>query len=206
MISPEDAMPGRGTRAHSVPARHAALGTSLEGPWSETAEVIYFAMGCFWGAERKFWQVPGVVTTAVGYQGGFSPNPTYEEVCTARTGHTEAVMVAYEPAEVSTYQLLKVFWENHDPTQVFRQGNDVGTQYRSAIYWTTADQERLSDATRDAYNDVLVGKGFDPISTEIRPASGLEFYFAEEHHQQYLYKIPNGYDCHADTGILLPAL
>jgi len=206
MISPDDAMPGRARRTYRVPDRHAVLGTSLEGPWSATTEVIYFGMGCFWGAERKFWKLPGVVSTAVGYQGGFSPNPSYEEVCTARTGHTEAVMVAYEPAEASTYDLLKVFWENHDPTQVFRQGNDVGTQYRSAIYWTNPEQDRLAHTTRDAYNEVLVGKGFDPISTEIRSAADLAFYYAEEHHQQYLYKVPNGYDCHAHTGILLPAL
>ncbi len=205
MVSPENAIPARPHRGYRVPDQHARLGTSLEGPWSPTTSVIYFGMGCFWGAERKFWQLPGVVSTAVGYQGGYSLNPTYEEVCTAQTGHTEAVMVAYEPDQVSTFDVLKVFWENHDPTQVFRQGNDIGTQYRSAIYWTTSEQDKLAHATRDAYNVVLLGKGFDPISTEIRPAAGAEFFYAEEHHQQYLYKVPNGYDCHAHTGIALPS-
>jgi peptide-methionine (S)-S-oxide reductase len=206
MVAPDDALAGHANPVYPVPRTHAVLATPLAGPWSDTAQVIYFGMGCFWGAERKFWKLTGVVGTAVGYQGGYSPNPTYEEVCTARTGHTEAVLVAYEPGEISTYDVLKVFWENHDPTQGYRQGNDIGTQYRSAIYWTTPEQERLAIATRDAYNDVLIGKGFDPITTDIRPASELPFYLAEAHHQQYLYKVPNGYDCHAHTGILLPPL
>jgi peptide-methionine (S)-S-oxide reductase len=150
--------------------------------------------------------VPGVYTTAVGYQGGITPNPTYEEVCTGRTGHAENVLVVYDPAQVSTYDLLKVFWENHDPTQGYRQGNDVGTQYRSALYWTTPEQAELAEATKAAYQGVLLAKGFDPITTELIPAEGLPFYYAEDYHQQYLYKVPNGYDCHAETGLALPPL
>jgi peptide-methionine (S)-S-oxide reductase len=142
LVSHEEALPGREHRPYAVPARHAVLGTPLEGPWPEGTEVLYVAMGCFWGAERVFWQVPGVVTTAVGYQGGHTPNPTYEETCTARTGHTEAVLVAYDPAKVTAEELLRLFWESHDPTQGFRQGNDVGTQYRSAVYWTTTGSVR----------------------------------------------------------------
>lgn len=206
MVTPDDALPGRSTPAFAVPRTHAVLGNSPQGPWTATTEVIYVGMGCFWGAEKKFWRLPGVVSTAAGYQGGFTPNPTYEEVCTARTGHTEAVMIAYEPSELSTYDLLKVFWENHDPTQGFAQGNDVGTQYRSAIYWTTEAQRDLIDTTCDAYNAVLSARGFDPITTEIAPADGRPFYFAEDYHQQYLNKVPHGYDCHSKTGIPLPPL
>lgn len=206
MVAPDDALPGRDHAVYQVPAANAVLGTPLRGPWSPTTEVLYFGMGCFWGAEKKFWRIPGVVTTAVGYMGGYTPNPTYEEVCTARTGHTEAVLVAYEPAEVSTYDLLKVFWENHDPTTLYSQGNDVGTQYRSAIYYSNDEQKALVEATREAYNAVLVERGFDPISTEIASAEGRPFYYAEEYHQEYLFKVPNGYDCHAHTGIDLPAL
>ena len=150
--------------------------------------------------------MPGVYTTAVGYQGGITPNPTYDEVCTGRTGHAENVLVVYDPAKVSTYDLLKVFWENHDPTQGYRQGNDVGTQYRSALYVTTPEQAELAQATKEAYEKVLVAKGFDPITTEALSAEGLPFYYAEPYHQQYLYKIPHGYDCHAETGIALPPL
>ena len=205
-MEPADALPGHENPVYRVPRLHAVLKTPLQGPWSDTTEVLYVAMGCFWGAEKKFWRLPGVVTTAAGYQGGYSPNPTYEEVCTARTGHTEAVLVAYEPSGISTYDILKVFWENHDPTQGYQQGNDVGTQYRSAAYWTNDEQRRLLEATRDAYSEVLLSKGFDPITTEIAPAEGRPFYYAEEYHQQYLYKVPHGYDCHAHTGIDLPAL
>ena len=184
------------------------LHTPLVAPWPQGMEVLYVGMGCFWGAEKKLWQVPGVYSTSVGYQGGFTPHATYEEVCSGRTGHAEMVQVVYDPAVVSTYDILKVFWENHDPTQGFRQGNDVGTQYRSAVYWTTDEQERLVRATRDAYNDVLVGKGFDPISTELAPAADMPYYYAEPYHQQYLAptKNPYGYDCHAHTGIDLPPL
>lgn len=206
MVTVDDALPGRSMPMFEVPRTHAVLGRSLQGPWTATTEVIYVGMGCFWGAEKKSWRLPGVVSTAVGYQGGFTRNPTYEEVCTAQTGHTEAVMIAYEPAELSTYDLLKVFWENHDPTQGFAQGNDVGTQYRSAIYWTNEAQRELINTTRDAYNAVLSARGFDTITTEIAPAEDRPFYIAEDYHQQYLYKVPNGYDCHVMTGIDLPAL
>ncbi len=206
MVEPDEALPGHDDYLYEVPTTHAVLGTPLRGPWSDTTEVLYVAMGCFWGSERKFWQLPGVVSTAVGYQGGFSTYPTYEETCTARTGHTETVMIAYEPSEISTYELLKVFWENHDPTQMYQQGNDVGTQYRSAIFYTTDDQRELIESTRDAYAKVLADRGFDPITTQIAPADGLPFYYAEDYHQQYLYKVPHGYDCHSSTGITLPAL
>jgi peptide-methionine (S)-S-oxide reductase len=206
MVTPADALPGRATRPFSVPATHAVLGTPLEGPFPEGLQSLYVGLGCFWGAEKRFWRVPGVYTTAVGYQGGITPNPTYEEVCTARTGHAENVLVVYDPEKVSTYDLLKVFWENHDPTQGYRQGNDVGTQYRSALYWTTPEQAEIAEATRAAYEKVLVAKGFDPITTELGSAEGLPFYYAEDYHQQYLYKVPHGYDCHAETGIALPPL
>ena len=206
MVTPEDALPGRSSRPFAVPAKHAVLGTPLEGPFPEGLQTLYVGLGCFWGAEKRFWRVPGVYTTAVGYQGGITPNPTYEEVCTARTGHAENVLVVYDPEQVSTYDLLKVFWENHDPTQGYRQGNDVGTQYRSALYWTTDEQAELAKRTKEAYESVLVAKGFDPITTEIVAAEGLPFYYAEPYHQQYLYKVPHGYDCHAETGIALPPL
>lgn len=206
MVEPDAAMPGRDSSPFPIAAKNAVLGTPLQGPWPDGTQVLYVAMGCFWGAEKKFWSLPGIVTTAVGYQGGFTPFPTYEETCTARTGHTETVLIAYDPAVISTYDLLKVFWENHDPTTLYRQGNDVGTQYRSAIYWTTPEQAEVIEATRAAYQGVLDSKGFDPISTEIAAAQDREFYYAEDYHQQYLYKVPHGYDCHASTGILLPAL
>ncbi len=206
MVTPDDALPGRATRPFAVPATHEVLGTPLEGPWPEGYEVLYVGLGCFWGAEKRFWRVPGVYTTAVGYQGGITPNPTYDEVCTARTGHAENVVVVYDPEQVSTYDLLKVFWENHDPTQGYRQGNDVGTQYRSALYVTTDEQAELAQRTKAAYEKVLVAKGFDPITTEVLSAEGLPFYYAEPYHQQYLYKVPHGYDCHAETGIALPPL
>jgi len=206
MVAPDEAMPGRDHYPYPLASSNVVLHTRLKGPWSATTEVLYVAMGCFWGAEKKFWRIPGVVSTAVGYQGGFTPYPTYDETCTARTGHTEAVMIAYEPSNVSTYDLLKVFWENHDPTTLYQQGNDVGTQYRSAIYWTTESQRDLIERTRDAYNEVLLAKGFDPITTEIAAAANLPFYLAEDYHQQYLFKNPHGYDCHANTGIELPAL
>jgi peptide-methionine (S)-S-oxide reductase len=206
MVTPDDALPGRPARPFAVPARHEVLGTPLEGPFPAGLETLYVGLGCFWGAEKRFWRVPGVYTTAVGYQGGSTPNPTYDEVCTGRTGHAENVLVVYDPAQVSTYELLRVFWENHDPTQGYRQGNDVGTQYRSALYATTAEQAELAQRTKEAYERVLVGRGFDPITTELLSADGLPFYYAEAHHQQYLYKVPHGYDCHAETGIALPPL
>jgi peptide-methionine (S)-S-oxide reductase len=205
MITPDEALPGRATPAYPVPETHTVLGTPLKGPWPEGTEVLYVAMGCFWGAERIFWQTPGVVTTAVGYQGGLTPNPTYDETCTGRTGHAETVLVAYDPAQVSVDQLLKTFWESHDPTQGFRQGNDRGTQYRSAVYWTTDAQRDAVERTRAVYQDALRAKGFGDITTELRPASEAgEFYYAEDYHQQYLYKVPNGYCGIAGTGATCP--
>ncbi len=162
-------------------------------------------MGCFWGAEKKLWAVPGVVTTAVGYMGGTTEDPNYPLVCTGSTGHAEIVLVVYEPSEVNFYDLLKVFWENHDPTQGNRQGGDIGTQYRSAVYWTTSGQEALINASKSAYEEVLLQSGLDPITTEIANADGKVFWYAEDYHQQYLIKNPNGYDCHANTGYALPA-
>jgi len=187
---------------------HAVLGSPIrevpDQPWPAGLEVIYFGMGCFWGAEEIFWRIPGVFTTAVGYQGGISPHPTYEEVCSGRTGHTEAVLVAYDPAKVSTTELLRHFWEEHDPTQGMRQGNDVGSQYRSAIYWTTEAQRALADASATTYEPVLIDRGYGAVTTEIAPAEGRPFFYAEEYHQQYLYKVPNGYRCHSQTGVPLP--
>ncbi len=205
MVSREDALRGREHRPYPVPARHAVLGTPLEGPWPEGTQVLYVAMGCFWGAERVFWQVPGVVTTAVGYQGGFTPHPTYEETCTGRTGHTEAVLVAYDPAQVTTEELLRLFWESHDPTQGFRQGNDIGSQYRSAVYWTTDEQREAYEATRAAFQPLLTRHRLGEITTDARPASEAgTFYYAEDYHQQYLYKVPNGYCGLGGTGLSCP--
>jgi peptide-methionine (S)-S-oxide reductase len=206
MVTPDGALPGRSNALLPVPAPHAVLGTSLTGPWPEGTAVIYVAMGCFWGAEELFWRLPGVVTTSVGYMGGFTPNPTYEEVCTGMTGQTETAMVAYDPAVISTYEILKAFWENHDPTQGYRQGNDRGTQYRSAIYYSSDEQRVLIERTRDAYAKVIAARGYDAITTEIAPAESSTYYLAEAYHQQYLYKVPHGYRCHANTGLALPPL
>jgi peptide-methionine (S)-S-oxide reductase len=204
-VTPEQALAGRPGRPFEVPATHAVLGTPLEGPWPEGTQVLYVAMGCFWGAEKAFWEVPGVVTTAVGYQGGYTPNPTYEETCTARTGHAETVLVAYDPARVSAEQLLQVFWEHHDPTQGNRQGNDIGTQYRSAVYWTTPEQQAAYATTRAAYQETLRQARFGDITTEGRPASEAgPFYYAEEEHQQYLHKVPWGYCPDHGTGLSCP--
>ena len=180
------------------------LGTPIAGPVPDGLAEAFFGMGCFWGAERRFWQLPGVYSTAVGYQGGTTPNPSYEETCTGMTGHTEAVRVVYDPAVVSYDDLLKVFWETHDPTQGFRQGNDVGTQYRSALYWTSEAQREAAEESRDRYQRAITAAGLGTITTELLPAP--TFYFAEEYHQQYLAKMPNGYDCHANTGCALPGL
>jgi len=205
MVTPDKALPGRGERAYPVPATHAVLGTPLEGPWPEGTQVIGLALGCFWGAERALWQLDGVVTTAAGYQGGYTPHPSYEEVCTSLTGHTEVVLVAYDPERLPTTELLRTFWELHDPTQGFRQGNDVGTQYRSAIYWTTAEQHDAALATRDAYAAALDEAGFGTVKTEIRSAEDAgQFYYAEDYHQQYLYKVPNGYCPVHSTGVACP--
>jgi peptide-methionine (S)-S-oxide reductase len=200
-----DALPGRSAMLPDILDRHDVLGTSMLGPWPSGTELLYVAMGCFWGAERIFWRLPGVVTTAAGYMGGFTPNPTYEEVCSGRTGHAEAVLIAYDPSLTSPDLLLKAFWENHDPTQGFRQGNDVGTQYRSAIYWSTPFQEAAAQASREAFQDVLKGNGFGDITTEIRSAKEVgPFYYAEGYHQQYLYKNPGGYCNHGPNGMTCP--
>lgn len=205
MVTPERALPGRATRPFPVPATHAVLGTPLEGPWSEGTLVIHLAMGCFWGAEKTFWQARGVITTAVGYQGGHTPNPTYEETCTGLTGHTETVLVAYDPARISAEQLLKIFWEHHDPTQGFRQGNDLGTQYRSAVFWTTPEQEAAYHATRAVYQRELSRRGHGEITTEGRlTAETGPFYYAEEDHQQYLHRNRNGYCPDHGTGVACP--
>ena len=200
-----DALPGREHRLFPVPTTHTVLGTPLEGPWPAGTDVVYVAMGCFWGAERIMWRLPGVVTTAVGYMGGFTPNPTYEECCTGRTGHAETVLVAYDPRAVTPEAVLKAFWENHDPTQGMRQGNDIGTAYRSAIYWTTPGQEAAARATATAFQGELTAAGFGAITTELRPASEAgTFWYAEDYHQQYLDKNPAGYCMHGPYGVSCP--
>jgi peptide-methionine (S)-S-oxide reductase len=186
-----------------VPDRHAVLGTPLKPPFPQGLETAIFGMGCFWGAERIFWQAPGVYTTAVGYAGGFTPNPTYEEVCSGRTGHTEAVLVVFDPAKTSYEEILRLFWENHDPTQGMRQGNDVGTQYRSAIYWTTDEQRPLAEASLKAYAERLRGAGYPDVTTELLAQAG-PFYYAEDYHQQYLHKNPWGYCGIGGTGVSCP--
>jgi peptide-methionine (S)-S-oxide reductase len=196
-----EALPGRDTLI-PVPERHFVNGNPLTPPFPDGIETAVFAMGCFWGAERVFWQTPGVFTTAVGYAGGFTPNPTYEEVCSGRTGHAEVVLVAFDPSVVSYASLLKVFWENHDPTQGMRQGNDVGTQYRSAIYATSADQLREAEASAETYAAALRSAGHGDVTTEIREAPA--FYYAEDYHQQYLAKNPNGYCGIEGTGVSCP--
>jgi peptide-methionine (S)-S-oxide reductase len=199
MPSPEDALPGRSEPAYTVPQTHAVLGTPIKPPFPEGIETAYFALGCFWGAERLFWNLKGVYTTAVGYQNGTTPNPTYDEVCSGQTGHAEAVLVAFDPNEISYADLLKVFFEEHDPTQGMRQGNDVGTQYRSGIYTTGDAQVATAEMARAAYDESLKAAGHEPITTEIEPAG--PFYYAEEYHQQYLHKVPNGYCGLAGTGV-----
>ncbi len=203
MVDASDAHPGRPTPGFSIPARHEVLGTPLQGPFSANLETAIFGLGCFWGAEQIFWQLPGVYTTSVGYAGGFSPNPTYEEVCSGRTGHTEVVQVVFDPAQISYDDLLRVFWESHDPTQGMRQGNDRGTQYRSAIYTTSESQLQAAEASRAMYDAELRKAGFGAVTTEIAPAG--PYYFAEGYHQQYLHKVPNGYCPHTSTGVACPA-
>ena len=203
MVGSEQALRGRDHRVFDVPAEHAVLGTRLEPPFPDGLEQAVFGMGCFWGAERKFWETEGVYTTAVGYAGGFTPNPTYREVCSGRTGHTEAVLVVFDPARTSYEQMLRIFWENHDPTQGMRQGNDVGTQYRSAVYTFSEAQQKQAEASRDAYQHELDAAGYGPITTEIREAPA--FYYAEDYHQQYLHKVPNGYCGLGGTGVSCPA-
>jgi peptide-methionine (S)-S-oxide reductase len=194
----EEALPGREARL-PVAARHAVNGTPLEGPFPAGLEQAMFAMGCFWGAERKFWQESGVYTTAVGYAGGYTRNPTYEEVCSGRTGHAEVVLVVFDPKKVSYDGLLRRFWENHDPTQGMRQGNDVGTQYRSGIYVYSDDQRRAAERSKEKYEADLRQRGYRPITTEIRDAP--PFYYAEDYHQQYLAKNPGGYCGIGGTGV-----
>jgi peptide-methionine (S)-S-oxide reductase len=201
MPSPGDALPGR-EQAMPVPSRHFVLGTPLVPPFPTGTHLALFGMGCFWGAEKQFWTVPGVHTTAVGYAAGFTPNPTYPEVCTGRTGHNEVVRVVFDPARVGYEQLLRIFWEGHDPTQGMRQGNDVGTQYRSGIYVYDAAQRSAAESSRAAYQEALATAHLGQISTEILEAP--EFYYAEEYHQQYLAKNPEGYCGHGGTGVSCP--
>ncbi|WP_116116277.1 peptide-methionine (S)-S-oxide reductase MsrA [Austwickia chelonae] len=218
MVDPTTALAGRAEPLPGLPERHAVTGTSLHGPWTcpdgRDSETLYLAFGCFWGAERIMWSQPGVISTAAGYMGGYTPHPTYEEVCTGRTGHTETVLVVYDPTSTSPEQLLKVFWENHDPTQGMRQGNDVGTQYRSAVYWTTPEQETAARATSASFAAVLHDAGVGrPITTELLPSGGDRredaatagpFHFAESYHQQYLHKNPGGYCQHGPNGLTCP--
>ena len=203
MITADEVLPGRSAPLR-VPDRHEVLGAPLAPPYPAGSEVAEFALGCFWGAERKFWQVSGVITTAVGYEGGFTPNPAYEEVCSGRTGHAEAVRVVFDPAKVSYRDLLKVFWESHNPTQGMRQGNDVGTQYRSAIFYHSDEQRAAAEESRVAFQKKLSEAGYGEITTEIVPATA--FYFAEDYHQQYLSsnKNPNGYCGLGGTGVSCP--
>jgi peptide-methionine (S)-S-oxide reductase len=196
--SPADALPGRPTPLPTA-ERHVINGQPLKGPYPEGAEIADFALGCFWGEEKLFWEQPGVIVTAVGYQGGITPNPTYEEVCTGKTGHAEAVRVVYDPSVISYEQLLKLFWEAHDPTQGMRQGNDVGTQYRSAIFTHTDAQRAAAEASRDMFQAELTKAGYGQITTEI--ADAPPFYFAEDYHQQYLVRVPNGYCPNHATGV-----
>ena len=201
LVGPDAALAGR-DETMPVPARHEVLGTPIVPPFPVGLEQVVVGMGCFWGAERIFWQLPGVYTTAVGYAGGYTRNPTYQEVCSARTGHTEVVLVVFDPAKVSFDEILRAFWEGHDPTQGMRQGNDVGTQYRSALYWTSDAQRAAAEASRDAYAARLASAGYGPITTELAQAG--EFYYAEAYHQQYLAKNPNGYCGIGGTGVACP--
>jgi peptide-methionine (S)-S-oxide reductase len=201
MIDPVRALPGRDTEI-PVPDKHFVLGTPLKPPFPDGFQSAVFGMGCFWGAERKFWEADGVYTTAVGYAGGYTPNPTYEEVCSGSTGHNEVVLVVWDPAKTSYDEMLRIFWENHDPTQGMRQGNDVGTQYRSAIYLTDPSQAEAAEKSLRMYNDKLAQAGYPEITTEIK--SEQPFYYAEDYHQQYLAKVPNGYCGLGGTGVSCP--
>jgi peptide-methionine (S)-S-oxide reductase len=201
MVDPDRALPGR-DRPMPLPARHAALGNPIGAPFPDGMQQAVFGLGCFWGAERLFWQAPGVYTTAVGYAGGYTPNPTYEEVCSGSTGHTEAVLVVFDPKQTSYDELLRLFWEGHDPTQGMRQGNDFGTQYRSAIYWQDDAQREAAERSRDLFAERLAEQGHGTISTEIAKAG--PFYYAEDDHQQYLQKNPRGYCGLGGTGVTCP--
>jgi peptide-methionine (S)-S-oxide reductase len=201
MIDPDRALPGRDTPIH-VPERHEVLGTPLQPPFPEQMEQLVVGLGCFWGAERLFWELDGVYTTAVGYAGGYTPNATYEEVCSGSTGHTEAVLVVFDPAKIALDEILRTFWEGHDPTQGMRQGNDVGTQYRSSIFYGSEEQRAAIEASRERYQASLNAAGLGEITTEIAPAG--PFYYAEAYHQQYLAKNPNGYCGLGGTGVACP--
>jgi peptide-methionine (S)-S-oxide reductase len=201
MVAPQDALPGR-EEAMAVPERHYVLGTPIAPPFPEGLERAVFGMGCFWGAERFFWQAPGVYTTAVGYAGGYTPNPSYEETCSGMTGHAEVVLAVFDPQKTSYDEMLRLFWENHDPTQGMRQGNDVGTQYRSTIYWEDEAQREAAKRSRELFQRELSGAGNGPITTEIAEAG--PFYYAEAYHQQYLAKNPNGYCGLGGTGVSCP--
>jgi len=200
-VSPADALPGRDAEM-PLSDKHAVLGAPLRPPFPEQMQQAVVGMGCFWGAERVFWQAPGVYTTAVGYAGGFTPNATYEEVCSGRTGHTEAVLVVFDPAKTSYQEILRLFWENHDPTQGMRQGNDVGTQYRSATYWFGEEQRTAAESSRDMFAERLRQAGYGPITSELAEAG--PFYYAEDYHQQYLHKNPWGYCGLGGTGVSCP--
>ena len=201
MVAQDAALPGR-DMAMPVPEKHFVLGTNMQAPWPDTMQAIIVGMGCFWGAERKFWQAEGVYSTQVGYAAGFTPNPGYEEVCSGQTGHNEVVQVVFDPQQISLETILQIFWENHDPTQGMRQGNDVGTQYRSGIYCLSAAQKAAAEASRDMYQQKLAAAGYGPITTEIIDAPA--FYYAEDYHQQYLGKNPNGYCGMGGTGVACP--
>ncbi|HEY7132094.1 MAG TPA: peptide-methionine (S)-S-oxide reductase MsrA [Candidatus Limnocylindrales bacterium] len=203
MPTASEALPGRATPIMQ-PGTHTILGTPIAGPYPEGFQIAEFALGCFWGEEKTFWEQPGVWTTAVGYEGGFTPNPTYEESCTGRTGHAETVRVVFDPSKTSYDKLLKVFWESHDPTQTMRQGNDVGTEYRSAIFVHDDEQRRIAEMSRDAYQQQLTAAGYGAIATEIVGPPAPPFYFAEDYHQQYLDKNPYGYCPNHATGVKLP--
>jgi peptide-methionine (S)-S-oxide reductase len=201
MVTPDEALPGRAERM-PLPDAHLALGNPLGPPWPDGHETLVVAMGCFWGAERVFWNMPGVWTTAVGYAGGYTPNPTYEEVCSGRTGHAEAVLVVFDPTVLPLADALAAFWESHDPTQGMRQGNDVGTQYRSGLWWTNDAQQPMVERSVAVYTEQLVAAGYREPTTEVGPAP--EFYWAEPYHQQYLVSHPNGYCGLGDTGVSCP--
>jgi peptide-methionine (S)-S-oxide reductase len=202
MVTAEDALPGHDVEALPMPLRHEVLGTPIKPPFPDGLQRAVFGMGCFWGAERMFWKAPGVYTTAAGYAGGFTRNPTYEEVCSARTGHTEVILAVFDPETTSYEEMLKLFWEGHDPTQGMGQGNDIGTQYRSAIYHHDDAQRAAAEASAATFGERLQAAGYGPITTEIAPAG--DFYYAEDYHQQYLHKVPNGYCGLGGTGVSCP--